>query len=100
MARTLDPLSVVDPVAVLVAQYRLAIVAIAKKITAGQLRPNSYLARQVPFILAALGGLDSFSKKWADKYIASAYKTGAAAAQAELLRARVLVVQGLSLIHI
>ncbi len=91
MARTLDPRSVVDPVAVLVAQYRRAIVTIAQKLEAGKLLPSSYLARQIPFILKALGELDIFAKRWAAKQIAQAYRTGAAAAQAELARAGIPV---------
>jgi hypothetical protein len=88
MARTLDPKTIVDPVAVLVRQYQVALAGIARRIAAGALRPDSYLVAQVPHILEALGKLDVFAKAWASKQIASAYKAGAKAAQAELAGAR------------
>ena len=84
MARTLDPTTIVDPVAVLVRQYRVTLAQIARRLTAGALRPDSYLAAQIPFILEELGKLDVFAKRWAAQQIAKAYKAGAAAAQAEL----------------
>lgn len=87
MPRTLDPSTVVDPVAVLVAEYRKVIAQIARRLTAGTLRPDSYLAAQVPHILEALGRLDIFAKRWAARQIARAYRAGAAAAQAELVAA-------------
>jgi hypothetical protein len=87
MARTLDPKTAVDPVAVLVRQYRLAITKIARRLAAGELLPDSYLARQIPFILRELGKLDVFAKRWAARQIAAAYKAGARAAQVELARA-------------
>jgi hypothetical protein len=87
MARTLDPTTIVDPVAVLVQQYRVTLARIARRLTTGALRPDSYLAAQIPFILEELGKLDIFAKRWATKQITMAYRAGAAAAQAELAAA-------------
>lgn len=87
MARTLDPATMVDPMAVLVAQYRVTIAAIARKLAAGTLRPDSYLVAQIPFILKALGQLDIFAKAWAARQIAQAYRLGAKVAQVELAAA-------------
>lgn len=83
----MDQRSVVDPIAVLVAQYRKKISEIARRLAAGKLLPNSYLAAQIPFILRELGRLDAFAKRWAVREISKAYRAAAGAAQAELVSA-------------
>jgi len=85
--RTVNAAVVVDPVAILVRQYRAAIMAIAKRISLGTLLPDSYLAAQIPFILKELGRLDAFSKVWAERQVPAAYRTGAAVAQREIIAA-------------
>jgi hypothetical protein len=73
-----------DPVAPLLQAYRRVLNDITRRLRAGELLPDSYLARQVGPILRALKSLDADSARWAEKMVRETYPKGLVQASAEL----------------
>lgn len=78
-----------DPVAPLLRIYRAKLFDISQRLRAGELLPDSYLARQIGPILRELKLLDVEAHKWAQKMVRETYPKGLTAAAAELRAAGV-----------